>query len=155
MNSELSVEQKSHLGRIAAKQFLLITNCWGTTDNQKSVLAGAATRTTISTWRKRVNKGYELQLGNDTYERLICIGEIHRSLLESTQEEAIAEKIRHPCEYFNTSLLNKMLRGWVLDLYQVKSFLNNYSVLDKYDSNKVKNKAGNHTNSPLLNNLLL
>lgn len=132
MKLPLSVEQKSHLGRIAAKQFLLITDCWDITDNERRILAGAATRTTISTWRKRVKTRYELQLGNDTYERLICIGEIHRALLNSVKENNIAEHIRKPFDYFETSLLNKMLNGWVLDLYQVKAFVNNDATLNPH-----------------------
>ena len=127
MNLPLSVEQKAHLGRIAAKQFLKITDLWQLTDDQRRVLAGAATRTTISTWRKRVSEKDELQLGADTYERLICIAEIERSLEQSMDPDShefaqeLANVIREPQEGLkNKSLLETMLDGRVYDLYQVK-----------------------------------
>jgi len=122
----LSVEQKSHLGRIAAKQFLLITDSWKINDHERRVLAGAATRTTISTWRKRVKTRYELQLGNDTYERLICISDIHRVLVKLKPKIDVADFIRQDNSFFKEhNLLQKMLNGWVIDLYQVKDFLEN------------------------------
>lgn len=125
MELTLSVEQKSHLGRIAAKQFLLITDCWKINDHERRILAGAATRTTISTWRKRVNTLQELQLGNDTYERLICISDIQSALLKSVKKEDIGGFIREDNAFFKEqTLLKKMLNGWILDLYQTKAFLN-------------------------------
>lgn len=149
MNNDLSVEQKSHLGRIAAKQFLLITDCWKITDNERRVLAGAATRTTISTWRKRVKTRYELQLGNDTYERLICIGNIHRSLLKSMNEDDIAEYIRKPLNPFETNLLDKMLNGWMLDLYQVKTFISDEPTLNPHHYNLQPLDIQQHTSSSI------
>lgn len=149
MNSELSVEQKSHLGRIAAKQFLLITDCWKITDNERRVLAGAATRTTISTWRKRVKTRYELQLGNDTYERLICIGDIHRSLLKSMNEDDIAEYIRKPLNPFETNLLDKMLNGWMLDLYQVKTLISDDPTLNPHHYYLQPLDVQHHTQPPI------
>lgn len=124
MKDDLSVEQKAHLGRIAAKQFLAITDLWAITDSERRVLAGAATRTTISTWRKRVKTLHELQLGNDTYERLICIANIHDLLQQHTEEGNVAQRIRQAIPFFDhCSLLDKMLGGWMRDLYQVKDFL--------------------------------
>lgn len=120
----LSVEQKCHLGRIAAKQFLAITDNWQITDAQRRILIGAATRTTISTWRKRVNTLAELQLGNDTYERIICISAIQRLLLQKMDETDIVTFLRQPIEHLNnTSLLQKLLNGWMIDLYDVKDYL--------------------------------
>ena len=126
MNEELSVEQKAHLGRIAAKQFLSITDKWQLTDDERRILAGAATRTTISTWRKRVNTLEELQLGNDTYERLICIANIERCLEDriTPEPEQIASAIRQLQDDLGSSLLENMLNGRVIDLYQTKDYIN-------------------------------
>ncbi|MGH1487390.1 MAG: hypothetical protein ACRBCI_14340 [Cellvibrionaceae bacterium] len=126
MTQELSVEQKAHLGRIAAKQFLSITDKWQLTDDERRILAGAATRTTISTWRKRVKKLEELQLGNDTYERLICIANIERSLEHNQipEPDDIAALIREPKDDLGYhSLLENMLNGKVIDLYQTKDYI--------------------------------
>lgn len=135
MKLTLSLEQKVHLGRIAAKQFLLITDQWRITDNQRRILAGAATRTTISTWRKKVKSLDDLQLGNDTYERLTCIYDINELLINTRFEsphyknlienDFTAKTIRENNDYFdNESLLDVMLKGWVINLYQVKDYLN-------------------------------
>ena len=126
MSLDLTVEQKAHLGRIAAKQFLKITDLWQLTDDQRRVLAGAATRTTISTWRKRVNTLDELQLGNDTYERLICIAAIERALEKTVEPEpeCLAATLRQPqAELENLSLLEQMLNGRVIDLYNTQYYL--------------------------------
>jgi hypothetical protein len=126
MDTPLSVDQKAHLGRIAAKQFLKITDLWQLTDDERRVLAGAATRTTISTWRKRVKNLQELQLGNDTYERLQCIAAIERSLEEKFfhQPETLANAIRQPLNTLdNHSLLDNMLNGRVIDLYTTKNVI--------------------------------
>ncbi len=129
MEPTLSVEQKAHLGRIAAKQFLLITDKWQLTDDERRVLAGAATRTTISTWRKRVKNLNELQLGNDTYERLICIADIEKSLEEYSKSSMneLPSIIRQPNKGpKNNSLLNNMLNGRVIDLYRTKEHIENH-----------------------------
>lgn len=119
----LNVEQKAHLGRLAAKEFLQITDTWGLTDDQRRILAGAATRTTISTWRKRVNTQKMLQLGTDTYERIICIKAINDSLQEKLPGQVnCAQLIRQPLSALNGScLLENMLNGRVIDLYNTHS----------------------------------
>ena len=122
----LSVEQKQHLGRIAAKLFLDITQRWGLSDNQKAVLAGAATRTTISTWRQRVLQKQSLQLGNDTYERIDCIYEIDRLLEQLSCQEACSLRTflqRPQLALFDESPLSTMLNGKVIDLYTTLRFL--------------------------------
>ena len=126
MTQGLSVEQKAHLGRIAAKQFLSITDKWQLTDDQRRILAGAATRTTISTWRKRVKELKALQLGNDTYERLICIANIGHSLEYNPllKSDDIAALLREPKDDLgHHSLLDNMLKGKVIDLYQTKDYI--------------------------------
>lgn len=122
MDMSLSVKQKQHLGRYAARRFLAITDEWQLTDHQRRTLAGAATRTTISTWRQRVYGQGNLQLGDDTYERIICIQEIHQALLEQTRDTA--DFLRKPQSLLgNISLLELMLHGQVIDLYQAKFFI--------------------------------
>ena len=117
MDALLNVEQKSNLGRLAAKEFLQITDRWKLTDDQRRILAGAATRTTISTWRKRVSSQSVLQLGQDTYERILCIKAIENQLVNLCPHNA-DQYIRHPLdELYDHSLLDIMLNGRVIDLY--------------------------------------
>ncbi|MBX2807025.1 MAG: DUF2384 domain-containing protein [Cellvibrionaceae bacterium] len=127
-STPLSVEQKSHLGRIAAKQFLMITDAWGLTDNQRRILAGAATRTTISTWRKRVNSRESLQLGTDTYERILCLTAINRSLLCNghASGKQPSKLLRTPLDTLQgNSLLDTMLQGQMIDLYNTQELVTN------------------------------
>lgn len=132
MPQPLSVEQKSHLGRIAAKQFLSITDKWQLTDEERRVLVGAATRTTISTWRKRVKEKHELQLGHDTYERLIYIANIEQYLedkIATDSEGNLPDIIRQPGKGpENNSLLESMLNGRVIDLYRTMKHLSPHSL---------------------------
>jgi hypothetical protein len=122
----LSVEQKCQLGRLAAKQFLAITKNWKLTDEQRRIVAGAATRTTIATWKKRVANKEELQLGRDTYERLICIIEIENALQEKVKTEGInySELLHQHIDAFNNyTIIENMLNGKVIDLYNTKAYL--------------------------------
>ncbi|MEO0442294.1 MAG: hypothetical protein AAFZ92_00930 [Pseudomonadota bacterium] len=125
MGSTLTVEQKAHLGRIAAKQFLKITDLWQITDDERRVLAGVATRTSISTWRKRVQSLDVLQLGQDTYERFMCIADIERLLEQQhPNRQALAGAIREAKnDLGNKSLLENMLNGRVIDLYNTKNYM--------------------------------
>jgi len=116
----LSVEQKQHLGRIAAKLFLEITEQWQLSDTHKAVLAGVATRTTISTWRQRVKKKQLLQLGHDTYERIECIYEIDRLLRLQCQHQpaSLQHRLHSPqVALFDESVISTALNGKVIDLY--------------------------------------
>jgi len=125
-NTALSVEQKKHLGRLAAKLFLEITQRWRLNDTQKTVLAGAATRTTISTWRQRVNQQQVLQLGHDTYERIDCIHDIDRllSCVSTTRSTNTLVLLNAPqLKLYDESLLSTMLNGKVIDLYRALHFL--------------------------------
>lgn len=123
----LTVEQKQHLGRIAAKCFLDITDQWQLSDNQRRILVGAATRTTISTWRVRVKERKVLQLSHDTYERIQCILSIQAALAKHTG----ITSIRKPIDQFEgATLLEVMMQGNVMNLYEVWLFLEHGSRLN-------------------------
>ena len=143
----LSVEQKQHLGRIAAKLFLDITTRWRVTDAQKAILAGVATRTSISTWRQRVKQKQVLQLGQDTYERIECLQAIDNYLIELSQKQSCTvEFLLHSprLSLFDESLLSTMLNGKVIDLYTVLEYVksNQYSIADTSNNNNKKGDQG-------------
>lgn len=122
----LSVEQKQHLGRIAAKLFLDTTHRWGLNDAQKTILAGAATRTTISTWRQRVKQKKVLQLGIDTYERIDCIHEIDALLKAvSILQGCSPKELLHLTQLglYDESIISTMLNGKIIDLYRTLEYL--------------------------------
>ena len=72
-----------------------------------------------STWRSVSNQAL-LQLGV-TYERLTCIAEIDQYL--GCNDLSVAVFIRQYQNTFEQSLLDKMLQGRVIDLYQVHQFV--------------------------------
>ncbi len=126
MRSQAIVQvDKGKLGHVAAKLFLGITEEWGLTDEQKRVLAGAATRTTISSWKKKVADSSSLNLGDDTLERLSYIAGIYKALqiLLPTQQQW-AEWVHKPNSAFGgQTALERMLGGRVADLYEVRHYL--------------------------------
>lgn len=121
----LGQQDRGQLGRVAAKLFLGITQEWGLTDEQRRILAGAATRTTISTWKRKVTTDSQLNLGDDTLERLSYIAGIYKALqiLLPTKQQW-ADWIHKPNKDFGgQSALERMLGGQVADLYEVRHYL--------------------------------
>lgn len=112
-------------GRIAAKLFLGITKEWGLTDTQRQVLAGASSRTTIDTWKKRVLNNEPLNLHKDTLERLSYIAGIYKALqiLLPTREQWAAWVKKPNRDLGGQSALDRMLAGRVMDLAFVRNYL--------------------------------
>jgi hypothetical protein len=112
-------------GRVAAKLFLGITSEWGLTDTQRQILAGAGSRTTIDTWKKRVLNNEPLNLHKDTIERLSYIAGIYKGLqiLLPTREQWAAWVKKPNREFGGQSALERMLGGRVMDLAYVRHYL--------------------------------
>ena len=112
-------------GRVAAKLFLGITKEWGLTDAQRQILAGASSRTTIDTWKKRVLNNEPLNLHKDTLERLSYIAGIYKALqiLLPTREQWAAWVKKPNRDLGGQSALERMLAGKVMDLAYVRNYL--------------------------------
>lgn len=113
------------LGRVAVKLFLAITDEWKLTEQERCTLAGLSSRTTLNTWRHRIDSGEPLKLSPDTLERLSYIAGIYKALqILFTAPEAWRDWVRKPNRDFGgQSALERMLAGKVVDLADVRRYL--------------------------------
>ncbi|MGV6859722.1 MAG: MbcA/ParS/Xre antitoxin family protein [bacterium] len=116
------------LGRVAAKLFFAIADEWELTEEQRQTLAGTSSRTTLHTWRKKVEQGAPLKLGRDTLERLSYIAGIYKALqILLPQPRQWKEWIHKPNRDFgNQSALQHMLGGQVMDIADVRRYLDSW-----------------------------
>ena len=109
---------RGELGRVAVKLFFGITGEWGLTDEQRRVLAGAATRATIASWKRKVAANSKLNLGDDTLERLSYISGIYKALqiLLPTRQQWSQWINKPSADLGGQTALERMLGGRVADL---------------------------------------
>lgn len=115
-------------GRVAAKLFLAIADEWDLNEQQRCTLAGLGSRTTLHNWRKKVAAGEGINLSADTLERLSYLAGIYKALQllfsDSTQWQ---QWVRKPNRDFGgQSALDRMLAGRVIDLADVRRYLDSW-----------------------------
>ena len=117
--------ESADIGRVAAKLFFGVTDQWRLTDEQRAVLAGVASRSTLNNWKKRVASGGPLKLSPDTLERLSYIAGIHKalSLLFADNEHRVHWVAAPNTDFGGQSALQRMLAGQVADLAYVRKYL--------------------------------
>ena len=123
-NSALATDN-SELSRVAVKLFFGITEEWSLTDEQRCILAGLGTRTTLHNWRKKLSSGDPIKLSADTLERLSYIAGIYKGLqILFTAPEQWRQWVHKPNRDFGgQSALQRMLAGRVSDLVDVRRYL--------------------------------
>lgn len=112
-------------GRVAVKLFLAIAEEWGLSEEQRCILAGLSSRTTLQNWRRRVAEADTVNLSGDTLERLSYVAGIYGGLqrLFSAPEQWRAW-VRKPNQDFGgRSALDRMLAGRVVDLADTRRYL--------------------------------
>lgn len=124
---QLSVDP-TEMNRVAIKLFLGITEEWQLTDEERCVLAGLGTRTTLHNWRQKLEAKEPIKLSKDTLERLSYIAGIYKSLqilfADSSQWKAW---VRKPNDGLGgQSALDRMLVGRVVDLVDVRRYLDSW-----------------------------
>lgn len=124
----LQHEQSKSLGRVAAKLFFAITDQWELNENQRLRLAGQSSRSTLHSWRKKVDAGQDLTLSPDTLERLSYLAGIYKALqIIFPTEEQWRSWVRKPNRDFGgDSALQHMLGGRVMDLADVRRYLDHW-----------------------------
>jgi hypothetical protein len=128
MKPEINIQTKAkrgELGRVAAKLFLGITDDWDLTENERLVLAGHESRTTLNQWRQKIEANEDIKLSRDTLERLSYVAGIYKALqLFFPNPEQWSNWIRRPNRDFGgNSALEHMLGGKVVDLADVRRYL--------------------------------
>ena len=129
MSPETAKAQHSEsLGRVAAKLFFAITEQWRLSEKERLTLAGQNSRSTLHSWRKKIDSGTELSLSPDTLERLSYIAGIYKALqIIFPTEEQWANWVRRPNRDFGgASALQHMLGGRVVDLADVRRYLDQW-----------------------------
>lgn len=131
MKPEINIQTKAkrgELGRVAVKLFLGITDDWDLTENEKLVLTGHESRTTLNQWRQKVEANEDIKLSRDTLERLSYVAGIYKALqLLFPNPEQWSNWIRRPNRDFGGNpALEHMLGGKVVDLADVRRYLDSW-----------------------------
>ncbi len=106
---------------VALKTFFRITDGWGVSSAQQKVLLGDPPRTTFYKWRN----GEGPVLSRDTLERISYVLGIYKALriLFPTEEQANAWPKKANREFDGDSALDVMLKGSVINLADVRRYL--------------------------------
>ena len=115
-------------GRVAVKLFFGIADEWELTDEQRCVLAGIGSRTTLHNWRKKVDSNEAINISRDTLERLSYLAGIYKGVqLLFTDTAQWKNWVKKPNRDFGgQSALDRMLAGRVIDLADVRRYLDSW-----------------------------
>ena len=78
IQAKLNID-RAKLSTVAVKLFFKISDQWDLNDSQKMILAGVTSRTTLHTWKKKLESGQSLALNSDTLERFSHISGIYKA----------------------------------------------------------------------------
>jgi hypothetical protein len=108
--------------------FLAITEQWGLTEEERCTLAGLASRTTLHTWRAKIEAGDAVKLSPNTLERLSYIAGIYKAIQILFSDPAAWKGwVRKPNRDFGGEpVLKRMLAGRVVDLADVRRYLDGW-----------------------------
>jgi len=118
------------ISRVAVKLFLAITSEWGLTDEQSCVIAGLSACTTLQNWRHKLEADKPVRLSSDTLERISYLAGIYKNIqLLFTDQAQWKNWVHKPNRDFDgVSALDRMLMGRVMDLVDVRRYLDAYSM---------------------------
>lgn len=116
------------LSRVAVKLFFAIADEWSLTEQERCLLAGLSTRTTLYNWKQKLEAKAPIKLSPDTLERLSYIAGIYKALqLLFALPDQWKQWIRKPNRDFGgRSALDRMLAGRVIDLADVRRYLDGW-----------------------------
>jgi hypothetical protein len=113
---------------VAIKLFFGISQQWNLTDDQRCVLAGLATRTTLHNWRNKLAADEPIKLSKDTLERLSYIAGIYKGVQSLFADpDQWQQWVQKPNRDFGgRSALDRMLAGSVADLLDVRRYIDSW-----------------------------
>ncbi len=116
------------MSRVAVKLFFGITDQWDLNDEQRCILAGLGTRTTLHNWRNKLKANQPVKLSKDTLERLSYIAGIYKGVqILFSDPNQWKHWVRKPNRDFaGASALERMLAGRVVDLVDVRRYLDGW-----------------------------
>lgn len=126
-NSQPAVTEHE-MSRVAVKLFLGIADEWDLTNKQRCTLAGLGTRTTLHNWQHKLETGALIKLSKDTLERLSYLAGIYKGVqVLFSDPNQWKNWIRKPNRDFGgQSALDRMLAGRVVDLVDVRRYLDGW-----------------------------
>lgn len=113
----------SNLAGPVLRTFFNIAETWKLSSDEQRALLGALPRATYFRWRKDPDSA---ALGRDTLERISYILGIYKALHILLPDQAADEWIKKPNTaplFAGQAALTRMLAGNVVDLYQVRQYL--------------------------------
>jgi hypothetical protein len=127
-SSPKALANASIQGRVAVKLFLGITDEWALTDEQRCILAGLNSRTSLHNWRNKVAAKENIKLSGDTLERLSYLAGIYKALqILFTDVAQWQDWVKKPnTDFGGQSALERMLAGRVVDLSDVRRYLDSW-----------------------------
>lgn len=127
IQAKLNID-RAKLSTVAVKLFFKISDQWDLNDSQKMTLAGVTSRTTLHTWKKKLESGQSLVLNPDTLERFSYISGIYKGIQLLFSDKTLwKEWVKLPNDEFNgQSALDRMLVGRVIDLADVRRYIDGW-----------------------------
>jgi hypothetical protein len=125
--ADLNID-RARLGLVSIKLFFKICDQWQLNDNQCMTLAGVTSRTTLHTWKKKLEQGKSLTLAPDTLERLSYVAGIYKGVQLLFSDKTLwKDWVKQPNSDFNgQSALERMLVGRVVDLADVRRYIDSW-----------------------------
>lgn len=122
LKKENPIQTQAHKNQIALKAFFAITTKWLLTTEQERILLGVP-KATFYRWKQQMDGS----LTSDTLERISYILGIYKALQILLPSEAMANKWIHKANtaplFGGQSALDKLLKGRVIDLADVRRYL--------------------------------
>lgn len=119
--------EDNRLGQAAFQAFLNIASQWHLDREQQKILLGGIPTSTYHTWKRHVQQAHAFKLPRDTLERISYILGIYKAIhiLLPTHEAANSWLHRSNSAplFNNQSALEKMLAGNIVDLADVRRYL--------------------------------
>jgi hypothetical protein len=127
IQADLNID-RARLGLVSVKLFFKISDQWQLNDNQRMTLAGVTSRTTLHTWKKKLEEGKSLALAPDTLERLSYVAGIYKGVQLLFSDKTLwKDWVKQPNSDFNgQSALDRMLVGRVVDLADVRRYIDSW-----------------------------
>lgn len=115
------------IGRAAFQAFINISEQWQLDRQQQTKLLGEISNSTYHDWKKKTEEKKDLKLHKDTLERISYILGIYKALNILLPSKEVANLWIHKSNaaplFNNQTALEKMLAGNVVDLADVRRFL--------------------------------
>lgn len=115
------------VGRVAFQAFLHIAVKWKLKQEQQRILLGGISKSTYHVWKNTIEESHDVKLPKDTLERISYVLGIYKSLHILLSNEDNANNWIHKPNtaplFNNKTALDKMLAGNVVDLADIRRFL--------------------------------